>query len=161
MQEYSVCANFAHTAADGKIYQTNYYNLDAIISVGYRVNSYQATQFRIWATQTLKEYTVKGFVLNDERLKQGGRFSAVADNDSARELMQQEKLREMTVVLAERLHARASIDRTIKETVRSKLRVKVKRTLRQQGCPPDMQKLGTDTVPKQAERLAEELVGQG
>ncbi|MFA4957868.1 MAG: RhuM family protein [Candidatus Methanoperedens sp.] len=48
-----------------------YYNLDAIISVGYRVNSYQATQFRIWATRTLKEYIIKGFVLNDERLKQG------------------------------------------------------------------------------------------
>ena len=49
-----------------------YYNLDVIISVGYRVNSYQATQFRIWATKTLKEYIVKGFVLDDERLKQGG-----------------------------------------------------------------------------------------
>lgn len=49
-----------------------YYNLDAIISVGYRVNSYQATQFRIWATKTLKEYIVKGFVLDDERLKQSG-----------------------------------------------------------------------------------------
>jgi len=48
-----------------------FYNLDAIISVGYRVNSYQATQFRIWATKTLKEYIIKGFVLDDERLKQG------------------------------------------------------------------------------------------
>ena len=51
-----------------------FYNLDAIISVGYRVNSYQATQFRIWATKTLKEYIIKGFVLDDERLKQGKRF---------------------------------------------------------------------------------------
>ena len=50
-----------------------YYNLDAIISVGYRVNSYQATQFRIWATKTLKEFIIKGFVLDDERLKQGKR----------------------------------------------------------------------------------------
>ena len=51
-----------------------FYNLDAIISVGYRVNSYQATQFRIWATRTLKEYVIKGFVLDDERLKQGGQI---------------------------------------------------------------------------------------
>ena len=66
-----VCAKFAHTASDGKTYRTNYYNLDAIIAVGYRVNSYQATQFRIWATKTLREFIVKGFVLDDERLKQG------------------------------------------------------------------------------------------
>ena len=52
----------------------DFYNLDAIISVGYRVNSYQATQFRIWATKTLKEYIIKGFVLDDERLKQGGKL---------------------------------------------------------------------------------------
>ena len=57
--------------ADGKKYKTKFYNLDAIISVGYRVNSYQATQFRIWATRTLKEFIIKGFVLDDERLKQG------------------------------------------------------------------------------------------
>ena len=74
LEENAVCAKFAHTAADGKTYQTNYYNLDAIISVGYRVNSYQATQFRIWATQTLKEYILKGFVMDDERLKQGGQL---------------------------------------------------------------------------------------
>ena len=72
--EDSVCAIFAHTAADGKSYQTKYYNLDAIISVGYRVNSRQATQFRIWATKTLKEYLIKGFVLDDQRLKQGGQL---------------------------------------------------------------------------------------
>ena len=71
LAENSVCANFAHTAADGKVYPTNYYNLDAIIAVGYRVNSFQATQFRIWATKTLREFITKGFVLDDERLKQG------------------------------------------------------------------------------------------
>lgn len=69
LDEDSVCANFAHTADDGKTYQTKFYNLDAIISVGYRVNSRQATHFRIWATQVLKEYIVKGFAMNDERLK--------------------------------------------------------------------------------------------
>jgi hypothetical protein len=71
LSEDSVCANIAHTATDGKNYQTRYYNLDAIIAVGYRVNSYQATRFRIWATKTLREFIVKGFVLDDERLKQG------------------------------------------------------------------------------------------
>lgn len=69
LQENSVCANFAHTADDGKTYNTKFYNLDAIIAVGYRVNSKQATHFRIWATQILKEYIIKGFAMNDERLK--------------------------------------------------------------------------------------------
>ena len=67
----SVVANFATTATDGKNYQVEYYNLDVIISVGYRVKSQQGTRFRIWATQQLKEYLIKGFVLNDERFKQG------------------------------------------------------------------------------------------
>lgn len=67
----SVSAIFAHTANDGKNYKTNFYNLDAIISVGYRVNSTKATQFRIWATNTLKEFIIKGFVLDDDRLKDG------------------------------------------------------------------------------------------
>jgi len=65
----SVCAIFAHTAADGKKYETAFYNLDAVISVGYRVNSSQATAFRIWATERLKEYIIKGFTMDDERLK--------------------------------------------------------------------------------------------
>ena len=69
--EDSVSSILEHTAGDGKKYGTKYYNLDAIIAVGYRVNSYQATQFRIWATKTLREFIVKGFVLDDERLKQG------------------------------------------------------------------------------------------
>ncbi|WP_334096521.1 virulence RhuM family protein [Helicobacter typhlonius] len=67
--ENSVCAKIAHTANDGKTYETLYYNLDMIISVGYRVNSKRATQFRQWANRILKEYLIKGFVLDDERLK--------------------------------------------------------------------------------------------
>ena len=67
--EEAVCANHARTAADGKTYQTAAYNLDVIISVGYRVKSLRGTQFRIWATQRLREYIVKGFLLDDERLK--------------------------------------------------------------------------------------------
>jgi hypothetical protein len=70
----SVTEEFSATASDGKNYKTKFYNLDAIIAVGYRVNSKEATQFRIWATQTLKEYIVKGFVLNDEMLKNGKAF---------------------------------------------------------------------------------------
>jgi len=69
LKESSVCAKIAHTALDGKSYQTQFYNLDAIISVGYRVNSNQATHFRIWATELLKEYIIKGFTMDDERLK--------------------------------------------------------------------------------------------
>jgi len=74
LDEASVVSILETTAADGKNYKTKYYNLDAIIAVGYRVNSYQATQFRIWATKTLKEFIIKGFVLDDERLKQGKHF---------------------------------------------------------------------------------------
>jgi hypothetical protein len=72
--EDSVFRKIRITADDGKNYLTNLYNLDAVIAVGYRVNSHQATQFRIWATQTLKEFIIKGFVLDDERLKQGRHF---------------------------------------------------------------------------------------
>jgi hypothetical protein len=68
----SVVANFATTATDAKTYQVEYFNLDVIISVGYRVKSQRGTQFRIWATQRLREYIIKGFTLDDERLKQGG-----------------------------------------------------------------------------------------
>ncbi len=74
LEPNSVTEEFSATASDGKIYKTKFYNLDAIIAVGYRVNSKQATQFRIWATNTLKEFIVKGFVLNDEMLKNGKPF---------------------------------------------------------------------------------------
>ncbi|MDR1369920.1 MAG: virulence RhuM family protein [Dysgonamonadaceae bacterium] len=70
LAEHSVYSKMEYTADDGKNYATKFYNLDAIISVGYRVNSAKATQFRQWATQTLKEFITKGFVLDDERLKQ-------------------------------------------------------------------------------------------
>lgn len=71
LEKEPVISKMEITALDNKKYKTNFYNLDAIISVGYRVNSFQATQFRIWATKTLKEFIIKGFVLDDERLKQG------------------------------------------------------------------------------------------
>ncbi len=69
---YSVSSKMEHTAADGKKYQTQFYNLDAIISVGYRVNSSQATQFRIWATQVLKNHLVQGYTLYEKRLAERG-----------------------------------------------------------------------------------------
>ena len=72
LKKESVWAKFAHTAGDGKTYQVDYYNLDVIISVGYRVKSLRGTQFRIWATSILKEYMQKGFALDDERLKRLG-----------------------------------------------------------------------------------------
>jgi hypothetical protein len=75
LEEKATCKDFLQVQIEGNRQikrKQKFYNLDAIISVGYRVNSYQATQFRIWATKTLKEFIIKGFVLNDERLKQGG-----------------------------------------------------------------------------------------
>ncbi|HEY4831958.1 MAG TPA: virulence RhuM family protein [Waddliaceae bacterium] len=74
LKKESVIRNFRITAADGKNYNTQFYHLDAIIAVGYRVNSLEATRFRIWATKTLREFIIKGFVLDDERLKQGKSF---------------------------------------------------------------------------------------
>jgi type I restriction enzyme R subunit len=84
-------------------------------------------------------------------------YTAVANNDSARELMQQDKLRELAVVLTQKVRENAAIDWTIKESVKSKLRVIVKRLLRHYGYPPDMQLLATETVLKQAEMIADEL----
>jgi len=84
LKENSVISILETTAEDGKNYQTKYFNLDAIISVGYRVNSTQATQFRIWATERLKEYLIKGFILDDDRLKNGKYFG----KDYFRELLE-------------------------------------------------------------------------
>jgi type I restriction enzyme R subunit len=85
-------------------------------------------------------------------------YTAVANNESAKEVMEKDTLRELAVVLYERVKENASIDWTIKESVRAKLKVIVKRTLRQYGYPPDLQKLATETVLKQAEMIAKELV---
>ena len=71
LSESSVCAKNAHTASDGKRYQTQFYNLDAVISVGYRVNSIRATQFRQWATSVLREYAIRGYVLDRKRMENG------------------------------------------------------------------------------------------
>ena len=85
-------------------------------------------------------------------------YTAVANNESAKELMGKDKLRELAVVLTETIRKNASIDWTIKENVRAKMKVAVKRLLRKYGYPPDMQMLATETVLKQAERIAEEII---
>lgn len=79
LDENSVVRNFRTTASDGKIYQVDYYNLDVIISVGYRVKSLQGTQFRQWATQRLRDYIIKGVALNDERFKRGNSMNYFKD----------------------------------------------------------------------------------
>jgi hypothetical protein len=88
----SVVRNFRTTASDGKSYATNFYRLDVIISVGYRVKSVQGTQFRIWATQRLKEYIIKGFTLNDDRFKSGSSMNYFNElQDRIREIRLSEK----------------------------------------------------------------------
>ena len=72
LQRNAVVANFATTATDGKTYQVDYYNLDVIISIGYRIKSIIGVRFRMWATERLKEYMIKGFAIDDERLKGNG-----------------------------------------------------------------------------------------
>lgn len=76
LDESSVVEDSSVTASDGKNYKTKIYNLDAIIAVGYRVNSKKATEFRIWATKILRDYMTKGFVLNDERFIRGNKYDA-------------------------------------------------------------------------------------
>ena len=93
LQLSSVVVKFATTATDGKKYQVDYYNLDVIISVGYRVKSQQGTLFRIWATQRLKEYIIKGFALNDERFKTGSSYNYFKELlDRIREIRISEKV---------------------------------------------------------------------
>lgn len=93
LDSHSVVRNFRTTATDGKSYNVNYYNLDVIISVGYRVKSQQGTLFRIWATQRLREYIIKGFTLNDERLKTGSSYNYFKELlDRIREIRLSERL---------------------------------------------------------------------
>lgn len=88
LSENSVCSILEHTAADGKIYKTQYYNLDAIIAVGYRVNSKRATQFRIWATQRLRDYIIKGFALDEKRLPEA-HVAKLKELETAHKLIKQ------------------------------------------------------------------------
>jgi hypothetical protein len=94
LQEISVVKYSLTTASDGKDYRTKYYNLDVIISVGYRIKSHRGTQFRIWATKQLREYLIKGFVLNDEKLKETGHTNQYFDEllERIRDIRSSEKI---------------------------------------------------------------------
>jgi hypothetical protein len=115
LEENSVISILETTASDGKNYKTKFYNLDAVISVGYRVNSSKATQFRIWATKTLKEYIIKGFVLDDNRLKQGeavGKFNGNHHN------LQREQIRLFNIyVNGKRLNQKEFLEVCLKNNI--------------------------------------------
>ncbi|MBI9036677.1 MAG: virulence RhuM family protein [Bacteroidales bacterium] len=124
--ENSVVRNFRTTAQDGKSYNTNFYNLDVIISVGYRVKSLQGTQFRIWATQRLKEYIVKGFALNDERFKSGNSMNYFNElQDRIREIRLSERFfyQKIKDIYATSIDYDPKTEKTIKffKTVQNKL----------------------------------------
>ena len=75
LQQDSVCAKIAHTAEDGKKYNTQFYNLDAIISVGYRVNSIRATQFRQWCTYVIRQFSLRGYIIDKKRMENGSQIT--------------------------------------------------------------------------------------
>jgi hypothetical protein len=122
--ENSVVKEYLTTAADGKNYRTKYYNLDVIISVGYRVKSLRGTQFRIWATERLREYLIKGFTMNDELLKQGGGYFEEL-LDRIRDIRSSEKVfyRKVLEIYATSMDydPRASVTQQFFQTVQNKL----------------------------------------
>ena len=99
LDKNSVCAKFAHTAEDGKIYETQYYNLDVIISVGYRVKSQRGTQFRQWATQRLKDYLVKGYAINQKRLEELGKMVQLIEQSGKSETLQLQEAKGLLEIL--------------------------------------------------------------
>jgi len=124
LHEDSVVRKFRTTAGDGKSYEVNHYNLDVIISVGYRVKSIRGTQFRIWATERLREYLIKGFTMNDDLLKQGGgHFEELLDR--IRDIRSSEKVfyRKVLEIYATSLDydPRAGITQQFFQTVQNKL----------------------------------------
>ncbi len=126
LNENSVVKEYLTTAADEKAYKTKYYNLDVIISVGYRVNSHRGTQFRIWATQRLREYLVKGFVLDDERLKSNNQPNYFQDLlDRIRDIRSSEKVFYQRVkdIYATSIdyNSKAEVTQTFFATVQNKL----------------------------------------
>lgn len=136
LDEISVRAKYAHTAKDGKTYQSQFYNLDAILSVGYRVNSKQGTRFRIWATKVLKDHIVKGYTVNEQRFRE--QAEKLADMRRtvellARTLANQELVsdtgKEVLRVITDYAYALNLLDRydhgtlAIEETTRQALRV--------------------------------------
>ena len=129
LDEKSVVKENLTTAADGKNYRTKFYNLDVVISVGYRVKSYEGTKFRIWATKVLREFTIKGFVLDDDRLKHGKRFG----RDYFDELLERireiraserrfyQKITDIFAQCSSDYNGNSDISRTFYKTVQNKL----------------------------------------
>ena len=99
LNKISVCKDFLHTAEDGKTYETQYYNLDVIISVGYRVKSKQGIQFRQWATQRLKDYLVKGYAMNQKRLDELGRMVQLIEQSGKTETLQLQEAKGLLEIL--------------------------------------------------------------
>lgn len=124
LQEDSVVRKFRTTATDGKNYEVNHCNLDVIISVGYRVKSLRGTQFRIWATERLKEFLIKGFTMNDDLLKQGGGYFEEL-LERIRDIRSSEKVfyRKVLEIYATSIDydPRASITQQFFQTVQNKL----------------------------------------
>jgi prophage maintenance system killer protein len=106
----SVCAKFAHTAGDGKSYQTQFYNLDAIISVGYRVNSKRGTQFRMWATNVLKEHIVKGYTRNENRLNELKQTIRLVENVVHRQEISSNEAKALLEVITDYSYALDTLD---------------------------------------------------
>jgi hypothetical protein len=206
LQEDSVLRNFRITAADGKTYDTRHYNLSAIIAVGYKVNSERAVQFRKWATGIIESFTIKGFAMDDERLKNDGSikktlnayhnraistrqvieeliklakdldaatkrgedmgltddeiafYDALASNDSAVQAMGDDKLKLIAAELITQVKKSVTIEWTLRESARAKIKVMVKRILNKHGYPPDLQEEAVKTVLAQAELLCAEWV---
>ena len=105
-----VCAKFAHTAADGKTYQIQFYNLDAIISVGYRVNSKRGTEFRIWATNVLKQHLVQGYSVNENRLQTLKQTLKLASDISKRKLLTGDEATALLQTVSEYAYALSLLD---------------------------------------------------
>ena len=151
LDKNSVTEKISATASDGKNYLTQSYNLDAIISVGYRVNSARATQFRIWTTKVLKEYIQKGFVLDDDRLKQG---TSAFGKDYFRELLERVRSirasdrriwQQITDIFQE---CSFDYDKNSKITQDFLLRSKTSFIMRLQAKPPQKSSIIKLTVPK-------------
>lgn len=110
LERDAVCAFIAHTAADGKAYRTAFFNLDAIISVGYRVNSQRGTQFRIWATRVLRDHLVKGFSVNDRRLKELGQAIRLVSDLAERRPLEGEEAASLLAVVRDYAYALDLLD---------------------------------------------------
>jgi hypothetical protein len=129
LDKNQVCAKFAHTAEDGKTYQTQFYNLDAIISVGYRVNSKRGTEFRIWATNVLKHHLVKGYSVNEKRLKALNQTLRLAADISKRKLLSGDEATALLQTVSEYSYALDLLDDYDHQ------RVTVRKTSRRKAIP--------------------------